>query len=125
MPLVENDFAHVTQNKVTSSREREEPWTGLKRVSLDYFDDPSKRKALFLLTNYISFDKFSEDEQEDILEDVVEKWLHEKYEDQASLWSKIHGYCESKYLMAKLGDVRNYPNPMATALCWCVSRFGF
>eukprot|EP00948_MAST-09A_sp_MAST-9A-sp1_P001026 g1026.t1 len=78
-----------------------------------------KKKAMFLLTNYLAFDKFNQSEQKDVLEKLLHTWMTDDEGSLAKgpLWSRIHRYCESTYLMDNLFSTCRFPNALSTALC--------
>ena len=77
-------------------------------------------RSMYLLTNYLAFDKFDEHERGELMEDVVDKWLSEEYsleKGSDSMWHNVRAYCESSCMLNKWSSTRNTPNPLSAALC--------
>ena len=75
---------------------------------------------MYLLTNYLAFDKIDEHERSEIMEDLIDKWLSETYElDKGSdaLWHYVRTYCESSCMLDRITTHKNSPNPLSAAAC--------
>ena len=77
--------------------------------------EPGKSKQLYLLTQYMAFDKFSGREKEDLLEIMVHDWLRGNQNDD--IWEQVAMYCESSFMLDRVTTAIKFPNRLSTAIC--------
>ncbi len=84
------------------------------------FSGTANPNDMYLLTNFLAFDKIDEHERSEIMGDFLDKWLSETYElDQGSdaLWHYVRTYCESSCMLDRITTHKNSPNPLSAAAC--------
>ena len=77
-------------------------------------------RTMYLLSNYLAFDKFDQHERTAINE-LLGKWLGEEYRninnETSMLWDSIRSYCESTYMLDRITSRRKTPNALSAAAC--------
>lgn len=78
-------------------------------------------RTMYLLSNYLAFDKIDQHERNDIVNELLGKWLTEDYEtenkDSPLLWDSIRSFCESTYILDRITSRRRNPNSLSAAAC--------
>jgi hypothetical protein len=78
-------------------------------------------RTMYLLSNYLAFDKIDQHERNDIVNELLGKWLTEDYEtenkDSPLLWESIRSFCESTYILDRITSRRRNPNSLSAAAC--------
>jgi hypothetical protein len=77
---------------------------------------PLGPKQLYLLNQFLGFDKFTGREREDLVDLMVDRWLTDPFVgDQYR--QHIELYCESSYTMNRTTSRVEFPNRLNTAVC--------
>ena len=78
-------------------------------------------RTMYLLSNYLAFDKFDQHERTEIINELLGKWLGEEYRNinngTSMLWDSIRSYCESTYMLDRITSRRKTPNALSAAAC--------
>ena len=90
-------------------RDRENPRSREKR---------RKAKHLYLLTNYLAFDKFTADERTDILGELLSKWMDAPYSDDAEkeIWGQVELLCESTFMLDRITSENVQPSMLSCVI---------
>ena len=110
----ESTFSSTIKKRVDSVK-LEKPATALRNG-----EDFPGAKQLYLLTNFLAFDKFTNDERSDILQEMVGKWLDSPYDEDEqlqSMWKQVEMYCESSFYLKRLTSDVLHPNLLSCAVC--------
>ncbi len=102
---------------------------GTQAISEAYTKNKEKKRqkfsidprTMYLLSNYLAFDKIDQHERNDIVNELLGKWLTEDYEtenkDSPLLWESIRSFCESTYILDRITSRRRNPNSLSAAAC--------
>ena len=73
-------------------------------------------KQLYLLNQFLGFDKFTGREREDLVDLMVDRWLTDPFVGD-EYRQHIELYCESSYTMSRTTSRVEFPNRLNTAVC--------
>jgi hypothetical protein len=73
-------------------------------------------KQLYLLNQFMGFDKFTGVEREDLVDLMVDQWMTDPYVGD-EYRQHIELYCESSFSIDRRSSEREFPNRLNTAVC--------
>ena len=92
----------------------------LKKLEAQTNDDTNESsldaKQLYLLNQFLGFDKFTGREREDLVDLMVDRWLTDPFVGD-EYRQHIELYCESSYSMTRGTSKVEFPNRLNTAVC--------